>query len=163
MVSPNHCAVLTRLQVLKRLSSSTPGNPSNPSRSTTHYGSLKVHSASNSHVCSIQLTVLIPSCCFFVVGRRKCLMSDNLSSLSCTYILLSSAQAPVPDCKWWMQPFMSSFPRWGTQMCLSHKFLPCSRQQNLPLQLHLQSGQLNSSAFPTMSTPAVIMLFAPLF
>lgn len=53
MGSPNHYDVLTRQPALKGWSSSTPGKPSNPSRSTTPCASLKVWSPSGTRVHSI--------------------------------------------------------------------------------------------------------------
>lgn len=52
MGSPNHYDVLIRRRVAKGWSCSTPGRPSNPSRSTTRCGSQKVCSTSASHVPS---------------------------------------------------------------------------------------------------------------
>lgn len=52
MGSPNHYDVLIRRPVPKGWSCSTPGRPSNPSRSTTHCGSLKVLQPCASHVSS---------------------------------------------------------------------------------------------------------------
>lgn len=60
---------------------------------------------------------------FFFAKKEMVLCLTSCVKEFCTFILLSSAQAPVPDCKWWMQPLMSSFSWRGTQMCLSHKFL----------------------------------------
>lgn len=52
MGSPNHYDVLIRQRVPEGWSCSTPGRPSNLSRSTTHCGSLKVFRSSASHVPS---------------------------------------------------------------------------------------------------------------
>lgn len=79
-----------------------------------------------------------------VVFRGKRFVLSGLNSLTC-FCLLCSSQAPVSDCEWRMQPPVSPVPRRGTQMCLSHEFLFGGRQQNLPLQLHVQSGERHSS------------------
>lgn len=75
---------------------------------------------------------------------------SGLNSLTC-FCLLCSSQAPVSDCEWRMQPPVSPVPRRGTQMCLSHEFLFGGRQQNLPLQLHVQSGERYSSLLLLLS------------
>lgn len=54
---------------------------------------------------------------------------------------LYSAQTPVSDCKWRMQPPVSSVTWWRAQVCLSYQFLLGCWQQDVSLQLHLQSGQ----------------------
>lgn len=77
-------------------------------------------------------------------------LSSGLNSLTC-FCLLCSSQAPVSDCEWRMQPPVSPVPRRGTQMCLSHEFLFGGRQQNLPLQLHVQSGERYSSLLLLLS------------
>lgn len=58
-----------------------------------------------------------------------------------------SSQTPVPDRQWRMQPPLSSVSRRWTQMRLSHEFLPGRGQQDVPVQLHLQSGQVPNSSF----------------
>lgn len=57
MGNPNHCEGLTKQPALKAWSCSTPGKPSNPSRSTIPCASLKVGSPSGTGVCFIPPTL----------------------------------------------------------------------------------------------------------
>lgn len=93
MGSPNHYDALTRQPALKGLSSSTPGRPSNPSRSTTPCASLKVRSPSGTRLHSIL------SCRAVVMGLLYCVMMEMVHVMNPGLFFCSFCTVPKHQCQ----------------------------------------------------------------